>query len=189
VIEFLEKDLPIADTGLAFIYCNYKENGLQKIEYFVRTIVRQLVEQRPAITKEVRTLHGKYRGKGTSPSPGEYLGLLQALAKGCSEVYIVIDALDECINEKGMLIWSGLLTKLKVSIPNLRLLCTSRHIDDIRGSLAGSIPIKIRPSDADIKTYVLAQIESEDLLFQFCTEDVALQNEILDAVPLKAEGM
>jgi hypothetical protein len=189
VIEFLEKDLPIPDTGLAFFYCNYKERLSQSVEYFASTIARQLVEQRSVIPEEVRTLYGKHRGKGTRLGCAEYSELLQFLARGCFEVYIVIDALDECMNKDEESIWSGLLTKLKASIPNLHLLCTSRHISDIGGSLAGATQIEIRASDADIEAYVLAQVSSKDRLVGFCRDDATLQDEILKVVGLKAEGM
>lgn len=69
-------------------------------------------------------------------------------------MYIIIDALDECINRKGEIIWNDLLTKLKDFVSNLRLLYTSRHIDDIAGILAGSTRIEIRASEADIRSYV-----------------------------------
>ncbi|KAH0553143.1 hypothetical protein GP486_006671, partial [Trichoglossum hirsutum] len=189
VIEFLEKDLPIPDIGLAFIYCNYKERLLQKIEYFAGTIARQLVEQRPAITDEVRELYEEHCGKGTRLSCAEYLGLLQSLAKGCSEVYIIVDALDECIDKDEESIWSYLLTKLKASVPNLHLFCTSRHISDVGGSLVSSTHIEIRASDADIEAYVQEQIKSKNRLLGFCREDAALQDEVLAAVRLKSRGM
>jgi len=189
VIEFLEEDLPIPETGLAFIYCNYKERLSQRVEYFARTIARQLVEQRSVIPEEVYTLHGKYRGKGTRLSCAECFELLQSLAKTCSEVYIVIDALDECINKNGESIWSNLLTQLKASIPNLHFLCTSRHISHTGGSLAGATLLEIRARDVDIKAYVEAQIETKDRLLGFCGQDSILRNEILEAVALKADGM
>ena len=131
MVEFLEKDLPIPGIGLAFIYCNHKANQAQNVKYFLGTITRQLVEQRQAIPKDVRTLHEKHRGKGTTPTREEYLALLQLLGKECSEIYIVIDALDECIDNKGESIWDDFLTQLMGSVSNLHLLCTSREIDDI----------------------------------------------------------
>jgi hypothetical protein len=111
------------------------------------------------------------------------------LAEGFDEMYLVIDALDECIDRNGESIWSGLLTKVTTSIPNLRLLCTSRHISDMGGILGDSTPIEIRADDADIRTYILAQIKSRDRLLGFCGKDVALKSEILEAVASKAVGM
>lgn len=59
MVEFLESNLPIQDVGIAFIYCNHKERQSQTVEYFVGAIVRQIVERRPVIPEDVRTLYMK----------------------------------------------------------------------------------------------------------------------------------
>ena len=189
MIEFLEADLPLQDTGLAFIYCDYKQSALQSLEHFIGSIIRQLAQQASTIPQSVCNLYEKYRAKGTPASLVEYLELLQSLAKGFNEMYLVIDALDECIDRNGESIWSGLLTKITAYIPNLRLLCTSRHISDMRGILRDSTRIEIRADDADIRTYILAQVKSRDRLLGFCSKDPALESEILEAVASKAVGM
>jgi len=190
VIEFLESDLPVQDIGLAFIYCDHKENLSQSVDYFIRPIVRQLVERMRTIPNVVPALYHRYCGKETRPTCTEYLDLLQSLAKEYSEVYVVIDALDECVDEKGQIIWSDLLTQLGGSVPNLRLLYTSRDIDDsIGGILKRSTRIEIRATNADIEAYVQAQVESNNHLLQFCRQDSALRNKIVQAVVSKAEGM
>ena len=147
------------------------------------------MERMQAVSKSVRTLYAKHRGKGTAPTCAEYLDLLQSLAKECSEVYIVIDALDECIDERGRITWNGLLTNLKNSVFNLRLLYTSRQIDNIAGLLTGSTCIKIYGKDADIRAYVRAEVQSRDYLPDFCKEEPTLEDDILQAVVSKAEGM
>jgi hypothetical protein len=189
VIEFLEGYLPIPEIGLTFIYCNYKDRESQNVDHFIGIIVRQLVRQRSVLADEVRTLYEKHRNKETKLSSAEHLGLLESLAKGCSELYLIIDALDECSNKSGKSIWNSLLTKLKVAVPNLRLLYTSRDISDSGGSLKCSTCIKIRASDADIKAYLRTQVESNECLLGFCDDDPALQDDILEAVGSKAEGM
>lgn len=189
MIEFLEKDLPIPNIGLAFIYCNHKEKLSQNVESFLGTIARQLIEQRQTISEDVHALHESHRGKGTTPTRVEYLTLLQSLATKCSEVYIVIDALDECIDNKGESIWDDLLSQLMGSILNLRLLCTSRDIDDTGGILSSSTCIEIQASDADIEVYVQAQIKSKRRLRLFCDKNPAFQNEIPQVIKLKAHGM
>ena len=113
-----------------------------------------MVERRPIIPENVRTLYEKHRGKETIPTCTEYQGLLESLANEYSEVYIVIDALDECIEDSGQLIWSELLSELKGSLPNLRLLYTSRNIHDTAGIFTESTVIPIRASEADIRTYI-----------------------------------
>ena len=115
--------------------------------------------------------------------------MLRFVAHEHSEVYVVIDALDECINKNGRIIWNELLSKLKSSISNLRLLYTSRDIEDFAGTLTGSIRINIRASEADIQAYVQAQIKSAESLLPFCEQDAELENKITQAIASKAEGM
>ena len=93
----------------------------------------------------------------------------------------MIDALDECIDKRGLLIWNDLLSDLKNSASNIRLLYTSRNIDDTAGILLGSTVIEICADGADIKTYAQGQLQ-KSVLLQFCRNDPDLQNNILQAV-------
>ncbi len=189
MIEFLESDLPIQDVALAFVYCNHKEKVSQSIEYFVGAIIRQIIERMQVIPEDVRTLYAKHRGKETRPTRTEYLNLLQSLAKRYSEVYLVIDALDECIDDNNKLIWTSLLTELKKTVSNLRLLYTSRDIDNRSEILAGSTIIDIQASEADISAYVQGQLQSHNELLGFCRKDPTLKNNILHAIVSRSHGM
>jgi hypothetical protein len=117
------------------------------------------------------------------------VGLLQFLTHKCSEVYVAIDALDECIDKNGRIIWNGLLSKLRSSVSNLRLLYIFRDIEDIAGILTGSTRIEIRAIEADIQAYVQAQVKSAEPLLQICEQDAELENKISLAISSKAEGM
>jgi hypothetical protein len=117
------------------------------------------------------------------------LNLLQSLSNEFSELYVVIDALDECIDKNGEMIWKDLLTSLKKFATNLRLLYTSRHIDGIGRAAPGFTCIEICASDADMRAYIQAQIKSKSFLSKFCQQDTNLQNDILEVVVSKAEGM
>jgi hypothetical protein len=188
-VEFLEHDLPTREIGLTFVYCDHKLNLSQRVQHFIAAIVRQLVEREKAVPKYVQTLYQIHRGKGTAPTRSEFLDLLQLLSTECSELYVVIDALDECIDKDGEMIWKDLLTNLKKCVANLRLLYTSRHIDDIDEALPGVTCIEIRASDADMRAYIQAQVKSKSVLSKFRHQDPSLQDEILQTVVLKAEGM
>jgi hypothetical protein len=159
------------------------------VEYFLGAIIRQLVERMPAIPSEVRSLYEKHRGKGTRPKYEEHVDLLQVVAREYSEVYVAIDALDECINKNGSLIWNGLLSELKGSVSNLRLFYTSRDIEDIENILTESTLIEIRATEADIQAFVRAQIKSIGSLLQILKQDAELENKVLQAIVSKADGM
>lgn len=115
--------------------------------------------------------------------------MLKFLAHEFSEVYVAIDALDECIDKNGRIIWNGLLSKLKSSVFNLRLLYTSRDIEDIADTLTGSTRIEIRASKADIQAYVQGQVKAAESLLPICEQDAELENKISQAIASKAEGM
>jgi hypothetical protein len=105
------------------------------------------------------------------------------------EVYVIIDALDECIDHKMRSFWSDLLDKLKVAISNMRVLCTSRHIDDDQGSLTTTTRIEIRAIQSDIEAYIKDKIKSKGRLIKFCEDDPSLQEEMVRTMASKADGM
>ena len=191
MVDFLEKDLPAQGVALAFVYCNHKEKLSQTTKYFVGAIVRQLVERTAVIPDYVRNLYKDHRGKGTNPTLTEYLNLLRLLAKECSDVYIVIDALDECVEEDGQPIWSELIIRLQEYMVNLNLLYTSRDMDTRNTAeiFRNSTVIPIRATETDIRTYATEQLQSKNVLLQFCREDPTLQEDILQAVVSNADGM
>lgn len=189
MVEFLEEDLPVRGVALAFLYCNHKEIVSQTVKYFVGAIVRQLVERKAVIPNYVHTLYKDHRGKGTNPTLTEYLDLLRLLAKECSEVYVVIDALDECVEEGGQPIWSELIIKLQESMVNLNLLYTSRDMDIRDTVLRNSTVIPIRATETDIRTYARERLQSKNVLRQFCQQDPTLQEDILQAIISNADGM
>jgi hypothetical protein len=144
----------------------------------------------PTLPTEVHALYEMHRGKGTNPTSQEYMDVLQILSHKCSEVYVVIDALDECIDKTGGMIWNKLLFKLKSSVSNVHLFYTSRVIEDTTNTtLTGSTRIEIRASEADIEAYVRTQIKASESLLQICRQDAELQNRIPLAIASKAEGM
>ena len=187
MVEFLEK----RGVAHAFVYCNHKEKLSQSIEYFVGAIVRQMVERKAVIPDYVRALYRDHLGKGTNPTLTEYLDLLRLLAKECSKVYIVIDALDECVKEGGKPIWSELIKKLQESMVDLNLLYTSRDIGiPVTAEIfTNLIVIPIRATETDIKTYAREQVQSKDNLLQFCQQDPTLLEKTLQAVVSNADGM
>jgi hypothetical protein len=115
--------------------------------------------------------------------------MLQSLSNEYSEVYAVIDALDECVDKSRKTIWNALIANLKKRVANLRLLYTSRHLDHIERAVPGSVCIEIQATEHDMKTYIEAQIECQTELSIFCRQDVNLRTDILKAVISKSEGM
>jgi Cdc6-like AAA superfamily ATPase len=189
VVKFLEQDLATQKVGVAFVYCDHKSNDVQQHEYFICAIIRQLIERKQILPEYAQTLYENHITTQSRPTPDEYLSLLQSLSKEHSEVYVLIDALDECINKDREMIWNKLLIDLRENVNNLRLLCTSRDMDVMGTALSESTCIEIRASDGDMRVYLQGQIQSSHSLVRICRDDTSLENEILQVVVAKAEGM
>jgi hypothetical protein len=174
--------LQAQNAALTFIYCDHKENLSQSLEYFLGAMVQVVIRQMIEIPEDVYKLYLEHRKKGTNAGEGEYINLLQSLTKDLSTVYVVVDALDECVDKTGSPIWAKLIRTLKNSVPNLRLLYSSRQIEDIADVLAGSALIEVEAGDDDIRSYVRAQVRSRPYLADFCMRDAELQEKIVEAV-------
>ena len=182
MVEYLEGQLQAQNAALTFVYCDHKENLSQRLEYFLGAMAQVAVRQMIDIPEDVSKLYLEHRKKGTNAGDKEYMNLLRSLTKDLSTVYVVIDALDECVDKAGWPIWAELIRTLKNSVPNLRLLYSSRQIKDIAGVLAESTCIEVEARDDDIRSYVRAQVRSRHYLADFCMRDAELQEKVVEAV-------
>ena len=100
-------------------------------------------------------------------------------------VYIVIDALDECVEQRALLPWL-----VGLNCPNLHILVTSRGERDIEEHLntAATFQISLLTSivDLDISTYVESQVQMDPKFQQW---SIVVQEEIKEKVGKGANGM
>jgi ankyrin repeat domain-containing protein 50 len=135
------------------------------------------------VPDDVSNLYLQHRDNQTEPTVEECSDLLWSVTREYPIVYVVIDALDECVDENFNPIWEQLIRTLKKSVSNLRLLCSSRSIEDIAGVLAESTHIEVEASDDDIRSYVKAEVENRSYLRDICMQDTELSKKIVEAVP------
>lgn len=108
----------------------------------------------------MQKLYDKHYAIGHSPSTKDLKNTLIDTIKDLStEVYIMLDALDEVLDKKERSkILEQFATLASLRIQNLHFLATSRDEWDIRKSLwslsEGGVTIERREVDADIRKYV-----------------------------------
>ena len=185
IIDKLERHFTSSNIGLAFIYCNYKERDGQTLTNLIASLVQQLAQRSSTISDDVRALYAHHNHQRTRPGFEEYSRILRSLIATFTDVYIVVDALDECDWSNGARM--KLIKELQESSANL--LCTSRHLGDIEQSFANYSRLEIRASDTDVTKFLQARISEEGSLVEFCGRDKTLEGTIVEKIIEKANGM
>jgi Cdc6-like AAA superfamily ATPase len=83
------------ETGIAYIYCNFRRQPEQKAEDLLSNLLKQL-SQGQVLPPSVKELYSQHQGRNTRPSVDEISRTLQSVATLYARVFIIVDALDEC---------------------------------------------------------------------------------------------
>ncbi|KAF1951854.1 hypothetical protein CC80DRAFT_519104 [Byssothecium circinans] len=180
-VDHLQKTVQTTDVGVAYVYCNYKRQADQTTSSLLAAMLKQLVLGQPSKAKPLESLYDYHQFRQTRLSVEETLSALQLVLVGYSRVYIVIDALDECVSDDRQ----ELLSKLRKlqSKTDLRLMATSRIIPDIVEEFNGTSKLEVRADDADVKRFVAGQIKWLPRCVQRDDDlQELVQNKIVEAV-------
>ena len=104
----------------------------------------------------------------------------------CTKAFIVIDALDECIDSKTRLKLVKEFTALQTQQGKVRFLTTSRSIPDIVAEFDGTPTIEIRADDGDVRRYLKHHLEDLPLCVQ---RNQSLQATIVTEISRAVDGM
>lgn len=187
VVNHLQQNVSHADTGVAYIYCDYKAKEKQILENLLASLLHQLLLHRPSYHERLIKLYKFHSAKQDRPSINDYAQLLQATVQSYNRIFFVIDALDECSETDGTR--KELLGELQKLKPAVNILVTSRDLPSIERLLQDAARIEIRPSDEDIKNYVEDRISSSERISSYVKKSPDLRNRILRNVSEKANGM
>jgi hypothetical protein len=117
----------VPGIGIAAVYCNYKEQLEQTAINLLSGLWLQLAQGNDQLGDDVKNLYRKHVDRNTLPTLAEVEMVLSREVGRYQKVFIVVDALDECL-------WSSrmdLLRNLQVLQPRVNLLVTSRFDDSI----------------------------------------------------------
>ena len=172
------------DVDIVGVFCNYKEP--EKAVTLIGSLLQQIVLRQSDISDDICRLYKTHIIKRTHSSIFEYSTLLKAKYRSLSILFVIIDALDECVNESK----DEFLKELQDLRPKLRLIITSRSsIMNITYYFEDAVSLEIRPSNEDIKTYLEERLQRESRLRMYIQEDPSLHNDIIKVIVDKAKGM
>lgn len=179
VIDKLQKEL---DTdGLAYVYCSYQNPEHTSIN-LIASILQQVAQRQPVLPKRIKDFYNRHATEGTKPALEEILMELQLISTDLSKVFVVVDALDECTDEK------FLETMPRIG-DQFRLLITSRTTTNVSNYLPMAVCINIDAKDADIAKYLKNRIVVERRLQRIIAGDFDLEETIIKTILRNAKGM
>ncbi|KAJ7589155.1 hypothetical protein C8J56DRAFT_784434, partial [Mycena floridula] len=190
IAEHLRSAILQPKIAVISIYCDYRRQEEQTPTQLLGSILKQLVQYRPGLSDHFLTLH-TCLSRGAQPSIVELFAAFQAEVLLYSQVYIVLDALDESSesNRARELFFSPHAQGLWSLPDHVHLLITSRDILSISQEFYSTPRIWIEAHNEDLETYIRGRITTDNKLKQLVKEDMKLAAEIIEQVILKAAGM
>jgi hypothetical protein len=182
------------DTRIVTAYFYFDFNDIQKQdpELMLRSLLSQLLRRAVVIPKDVNALFSSCENGKRQPSLHALLQVTREAAQEFTHVYVVLDALDECMQRSELM--DMLETVAGWQLDNLHLLMTSRKEWDIESSLEGyirdedAVCLQRDVVDQDIQRYVQQRLRVDKGLAKW-NKDASVRQEIEAALMHGARGM
>jgi hypothetical protein len=142
-------------VATAFIYCNYKEQAEHTVSILVASLLRQIVQDRRAISDGIKSFYQRHQRRGARPTLDQLTNILISEIQTYSKVFIVVDALDECREDDAT---RATLLEVLWSPRQVNLMVTSRDLPSISRDFEGTKHLHIHAQDDDIKSYIEGRI-------------------------------
>jgi hypothetical protein len=157
------------------------------------SLLGQLVRQGSEITPEIKSLYKASKAREMNPNPEEYLRMLKSQISLFSKVFVIVDALDECLNDSETNTQDEFLKALQQLPSKAHVLFTSRPDISIGQKIRADSELEIRADPSDLRKYLEYRIENRDhlskLVKQGVKKDKAFLNRALDAIVERSQGM
>lgn len=173
---------------MAYFYFDFNDPNKQKTSALIRSLLTQLPFSSTGGRDVLPELHAYCQGGRRQPTTVELMVVLKNVIESIPNVYLVVDALDECSERVELL---GLLSEIaNWKCNNLHILGTSRRERDIEDSLTQltSTHVELKPDivDADIRTYLSLKLVKDPRFKMWTAEE---RREIEGALMQRAQGM
>lgn len=171
---------------MAYFYFDFQNQNTPRA--VLRSLIKQMSLQSLAIRTALVTLFSGHAEGQESPKDEELMSMLKSAIQSFENVYIVFDALDECLERDELL--RSLDTMHGWKLGMLHLLTTSRREGEIEEALTGlvshQVPMDGRLVDGDIRMHVRKTV-GEDVKFQIWSVE---EREMIETTLTKgAHGM
>jgi hypothetical protein len=135
-----------------YAFCSSQDQSEQTASDLVATLLKQVIQNRTAISDNVKSFYKNHHDLKTNPTIGQFTKALDIEIGTYKKVFIVIDALDECAEDRGT--GAYFLKALRSLTGNINLLVTSRDLPTIARHFQGTKRLDIRAHDWDMRLFL-----------------------------------
>jgi Cdc6-like AAA superfamily ATPase len=195
IIEDLEKTLQC--QSLLYFYFDFSDTDKQTLESMVRSLMSQLYSKCGGVSKELDDLFSSCGDGHQKPSCELFCKAFLHMMEQVKEVWIILDALDECCTRKGPPT-EGLLSWMREVLNSeqrsVHLLVTSRPEQDIKSVVSefafkdDMVNIQSDFITNDIREYVQTRVKQHEG-FKRWRSQPEVQDEIETVLMEKVDGM
>jgi hypothetical protein len=166
------------------LYLEYERIEEQSMQALLAALLRQLVQQCSEAPSSVLELHAAYRATQSQLRPDEISSVIADVMGKFPEVYLVVDALDECPEDTARDLLSSLSDLQRTT--GMKLLATSRPTIDLGEFFDAYESMEIRAPEDDVKAVLDTLIIK---LPRLVRGDKVLQEKIKDSIAEAVDGM
>jgi len=174
--------------ALAYFYFDFNDERKQLVRNLICSLVSQFASQYPYILDGLATLHSSSQQGRQQPTTASLTKILRDMISGFRHTYIVLDALDECAEQRKLLAFIEGMTDWRLD--GLHILVTSRpermiHVC-LDARVSDAIDIQSALVDADIGIYIRHNLQND---IQLCKYPPELKEVIEVTLMEGAKGM
>jgi hypothetical protein len=153
-------------SALAYFFFDGRDGqkNLQQVDSLIRSLIRQFSATYGGVPTVLTKLYHSCHDGGSPPSVESLHATLLLILDAFDEVFIILDALDECAEGKDLIKWIKDMTSWRKG--KLHLLGTSRPVEDIAKYLRSLDPDHVRMMEDlityDIEKYIDSTLHQDD---------------------------
>ncbi|KAH0566013.1 hypothetical protein GP486_000585 [Trichoglossum hirsutum] len=191
VVDHLTATAATGGSVVAHFYCDYSEPDTLTAVAILGCLIKQLLEKVDISDGIAGRIDQCYKCGAGKPTADELITILLAVMRLFTEVYIIMDGIDECESQEREDIFSIIRQLAGFGGCVAKAYISSREEIDIKKSFAGYRQIHISEADVmlDINSYVKRVVEEKVQARKLVVRDYSLVGTVIDALSRGARGM
>ena len=188
VVQSLTLQVQNRNAAIAYFYFDFQSRDKQLFQGVLNSVILQISWQNIEALELLKDLYNVHSRGLSRPNLKDLKLALRQMIERSKSLYIIVDALDECLERQDLL---QFLSELRSwNSANTHVFVTSRKEEDIKDVLnplaTHQIPLEESVIQEDIATYVKHHVQNDYRLSKW-TENV--RNDIENALLKGAKGM